>query len=87
MIATVRYIQVGGIDIHQTLLDACKDYINSVECGGKEKIQFCITLPNGEVKYITIRQEEDKVVAYGNFEGLPDFLQYAKEVAGNPELS
>lgn len=82
MKAIVTEIQVGGGTICHSLEKACitfKEMVDSRETP-RTKIHFTIQLPTGEVKTITIRDEDDKTVAYGNFEGLPSFLDYAKEV-------
>lgn len=77
--ATVKGIQVCGGKIHNTLSDACLDYLECIIKGtDREKINFSITLSNGETKSITIRQEDDRVVAYGDFEGLPNALEWAQ---------
>ena len=52
----------------------------SSETGYRAKLNFTIKLPDGTIKSITIRDEDDQTVAYGDFEGLPDFLDYSKEV-------
>ena len=84
MKAVVKSIQIGGGLNVVNLEDACQKYIdmisNSGEQGYRAKIIFLIKLPNGEEKQITIRDEDNETVAYGNFEGLPSFLDYAKEV-------
>ena len=72
MKAKVIEIQVGGGAIYPSLLEACLEY---------PKV-YLIELPNGNHKSITIRDEDDGVVAYGDFEGLPSFLDYSKEVLG-----
>ena len=81
MRAIVKEIQVGGVQSCGSLLEACgvlsQEFL-------RLKINFLIELPNGELKTITIRDEEGETVAYGDFEGLPSFLDYAKEV-GCPE--
>ena len=46
----------------------------------RAKINFTIELPDGKIRNITIRDEDNETVAYGSFEGLPSFLDYAKEV-------
>jgi len=46
----------------------------------RTKIHFTIQCPDGKVRFITIRDEDDGTVAYGDFEGLPSFLDYAKDV-------
>ena len=76
--ATVTEIQVCGERIYKTLLEACLYYAKCVSDGvNREKLLFAIRLTNGETKHITIRQEPGRVVAYGDFEGLPSFLDYA----------
>ena len=83
MKAVVNQIQVCGRRLHKMLSDACLDYLKCIAEGtDREKMNFSITLPNGEIKHITIRQEDDEVVAYGDFEGLPNVLEYAREVTG-----
>jgi len=77
--ATVKEIQVCGGKIHKTLSEACLNYLERVDIGtDREKIDFAILLANGETRHITIRQEDDKVVAYGDFDGLPNALEYAQ---------
>ena len=82
MKAIVKEIQVGGGSICHSLEDACREYVLMVRNvdGYRAKICFVIQLPNGETKQITIRDEDSETVAYGNFEGLPGMLDYAKEV-------
>ena len=86
MKAVVTEIQVGGGRIVPSLYEACKEYMNMIAISGEEgfpssnKIHFDIKLPNGETKYITIRDEDGGTIAYGNFEGLPSMLDYAQEV-------
>ena len=81
--AIVTSIQVGGAHNVSSLEEACRQYIKMVETasdgGYRAKIQFIIQLPK-DVKSITIRDEDDQTVAYGDFEGLPSFLDYSKEV-------
>ena len=81
-VATVKEIQVcGGRIFHKMLSDACLEYIQCIVNGtDREKIAFVVTLPDGQVKCITFRQEDDGIVAYGDFEGLPSMLDYAKTV-------
>ncbi len=76
MKAKVLEIQVGGGELVKSLREACLEYPNCP----RTKIHFVIELPDGREKCITIRDEDDGVVAYGNFEGLPTFLDYCKEV-------
>jgi len=78
MRAIVREIQVGGCNIYDSLEGACKAFAR--EDPPRKKINFTIELPNGECKSITIRDEDDITVAYGDFEGLPDSIEYAKDV-------
>ena len=77
--ATVKEIQVCGGKIHTFLSTACLDYLECLARGtDREKMNFAITQANGEVKHITIRQEDDRIVAYGDFEGLPNAIDYAQ---------
>ena len=81
MIATVRDIQVCGGRIFSNLEDAVRDYLKCLDDGiDREKLNFSILLPNGETKHITIRQEDNQIVAYGDFDGLPNALSYAREI-------
>lgn len=80
MKAIVFEIQVCGGRLFNDLESACQDYLQCLKDGiDREKIHFSIRLPNGERKGITIRQEDGNVVAYGDFAGLPDALDYARE--------
>ena len=82
MKAIVTEIQVGGMTLVSNLQEACRQYVNLMnleECP-RAKIHFSIRLPNGEMRSITIRDEDGETVAYGDFEGLPGFLDYAQEV-------
>lgn len=74
--AIVVDIQVGGYLQAKSLEQACARLINNE--GSRTKINFAIKLPNGEVKTITIRDEDDETVAYGDFDGLPSMLDYAQ---------
>jgi len=81
MKAIVKEIQVCGGRLYKELYRACLNYLEVVGEGtDREKLHFTIELPDGSVKSITIRQEDDCVVAYGDFEGLPDMLDYATQV-------
>jgi hypothetical protein len=84
--AIVKEIQVGGGHCVSSLEEACKEFMKMVsrsgETGYRAKLNFTIKLPNGEIKYITIRDDDNETVAYGDFEGLPSFLDYSKEVLG-----
>ena len=83
MVAKVKEIQVCGGRLFNNLEEACKNYLQCLSEGiDREKLHFTIILPNGKVKSVTIRQEDDQVVAYGDFEGLSNVLDYAKEVLG-----
>ena len=82
MKAIVKEIQVCGGNIHKSLLMACKEFAVNEWPELPQKICFVIKLSSGETKQITIReedQEKDRIVlAYGDFEGLPSFLEYAE---------
>ena len=84
MKAIVTEIQVGGGVCVNNLEQACADFMSMVrttsDTGYRAKLNFAITLPNGETKHITIRDEDNETVAYGDFDGLPNVLDYAKEV-------
>lgn len=82
MKAIVKEIQVCGGTIFNNLYLACFDYVGLIGTGeiDREKIAFSIKLPSGEVKGITIRQEDNEIVAYGDFDELPSFFDYSEEV-------
>jgi len=82
MKAIVTGIQVGGGKMCYTLEDACNAFNEMMRAweAPRTKMHFTIQLSNGEVKTITIRDEDDETVAYGDFVGLPSFLDYAEEV-------
>ena len=80
MKAKVIEIQVGGGPIATTLAGACLLFSDHLD---RPKLHFLIELPNGERKSLTIRDDDEGVVAYGDFEGLPNFLDYAKETLGS----
>ena len=84
MRAVVTEIQVGGVWTENSLEDAVHRYLAMLlsEGGYRTKMIFAIKLPSGETKQITIRDEDGETVAYGDFEGLPTFLDYSKEVLG-----
>ena len=84
MKAIVKEIQVCGGKCVDNLEDACIGYLLcSYGDMPRTKLNFTIVLPNKEVKSITIRQEDDEIVAYGDFEELPSMLDYAKEILGD----
>ena len=78
MMATVKEIQVNGGRLVYNLADACIEYLAQLETTDRIKMNFSILLASGEVKSITIRQEENEIVAYGDFEGLPSFLEWSQ---------
>ena len=77
MSAIVTEIQVGGGPLCNSLIGACQLFLGP-DGRGRPKISFSIKLSNGEQRHITIRDDE-QTVAYGDFEGLPSFLDYARE--------
>jgi len=82
-ITKVIEIQIGGGPIVHTLEEACREYIRLLDSGEpiRAKIHFTIEAKHGETRVITIRDDDDLgTVAYGDFEGLSSFLEYAKEV-------
>lgn len=82
MKAIVRDIQVCGGIVVTNLEAACKEYLKELPDTDRPKLAFSVILPTGKVKHITIRQEENCVVAYGDFDGLPSMLDYVLEVTG-----
>ena len=83
-ITRVIEIQVGGSTIVQSLEEACIEYIRMLQQDrvSRTKISFAIKTKDGQVKAITIRDEDNETVAYGDFEGLLDALAYASAVTG-----
>ena len=81
-ITRVTEIQVGGLTIVHNLEEACREFIRMLnsDMPVRTKISFCIKTRDGSIKQITIRDEDDKTVAYGSFEGLIDSLEYAQLV-------
>lgn len=79
--AKVIEIQVGGVHDAGSLHDACRELVAQDETGAPPKIHFVILCPDGETRYITIRDEDEEVIAYGDFEGLPSLVEsYFPEV-------
>lgn len=82
MKAIVRDIQVGGGQICGSLEEACREYMGMIEehSMARTKINFAIELPNNKIKHITIRDVDGETIAYGDFEGLPSMLDWAREL-------
>ena len=78
MMATVKEIQINGGRIVNNLADACVEYLVKLETTDRMKMNFSILLASGEVKSIPIRQEENEIVAYGDFAELPNALEWAQ---------
>ena len=81
-VAKVVEMQVDGIEPCFSLKDACATLTEWEKRQGEEgptltKIHFLLVLPNGEQKSITIRDDGKETVAYGDFEGLGTFLDFA----------
>ncbi len=76
-IPIVEEIQVNGFCLSTTLPQVLKaPSLGEIPY----KISFCIRCLDGKNRQITIRQEDSRIIAYGDFEGLIDFIQYAQEV-------
>ena len=83
--AKVRDIQVCGGHMADELYDACQEYIKRVDGGiDREKLNFAVILDDGTIKHITIRQMDEGVVAYGDFDGMPNALEWAQELLRQP---
>ncbi len=86
MKAIVIEIQVGGGKSVHSLEEACTEFINMVratsDTGYRAKLNFTIKLPNEELRSLTVRDEDKETVVYGDFKGLPTFLDYSEEVLG-----
>lgn len=78
MKAVVKEIQINGGLIVSDLDSAVK----RLSYEGPQKIHFCIEMPDGSLKGISFRQEGQEVLAYGDFEGLPDFIDVVEAVSG-----
>lgn len=84
--AKVREIQICGGNIVKpekggTLADVCIDYIQALlQEVDRQKINFAIILDDGTTKTITFRQEDDSIHVYGDFEGMPDALEWAQRI-------
>lgn len=75
MKAEVIEIQVGGGPLASSLEEAIRMW---KECPPeRKKLAFTIVLPGSQFKHITIRDDGEETVAYGDFAGLPDSLDYA----------
>jgi len=85
--AKVVEIQIGGGTTVNNLEVACREFVKQRDdlTLWRTKICFVIKLPNGEYKQITIRDEDDQTVAYGDFKELPGMLDYAKEVVNEED--
>lgn len=82
-LAKIREIQICGGRLFTNLHWACQGYIEDINSGiDRRKLNFSIVLPNGQVKHITFRQEDEDIIVYGDFEGLASVLDYAEEVTG-----
>lgn len=82
-ISKVTEIQVADGLIAHSLGQACQEYIKQLDSGEptRAKIHFSIKDKNGKYRAITIRDDDDLgTVAYGDFYGLSDFLEYAEKV-------
>ena len=76
--AKVKDIQICGGEITTTLYDTCLKYIRAIDQGvDREKLHFTIALDDGSTKHITFRQMDDGIHVYGDFEVMPDFLEWS----------
>jgi len=83
-VVEVIEIQVGGVYCTNNLQAACREFIEMMQDnkGGVPKIHFDIMCLDGVVRSITIRDDNHRMVVYGDFYGLPSMLEYAKELEG-----
>lgn len=83
-VTRVTSIQVGGGKIVGTLEEACREFIKLADANElfRAKLNFAIKTKDGNVKQITIRDDDDETVAYGDFAGLLTMLEYAQIVTG-----
>lgn len=82
MKAVVKGIQVGGLNVHSSLQSACREYADLIAHNEllRSKMHIDIELPDGSMRFITIRDEDGETVAYGDLVGLPSTIDYAKEI-------
>ena len=85
--ARVKEIQVCGGKLTYMLSAACLTYIEEITQGtDRAKLHFYIILDDGTIKGITFRQEDDGIHVYGNFEGMPNALEWSLKVLGREDL-
>lgn len=86
-LSKVTSIQVAGGAVVQTLEEACREYIKLVDSTDivRTKINFAIRTKDGGKKYVTIRDEDNETIAYGDFEGLSSFFDYAGMITPEEE--
>jgi len=78
--AKVREIQSCGGKIFQELSHGCYDYLDSISNGtDRPKLNFAIECDDGVTRQITIRQTDNGIEVYGDFEGMPDFVEWCKK--------
>jgi len=76
--AKAEEIQVCGLNLYNKLYHACQDYIKRVDEGiDREKLNFAIKLADGSTKHITFRETANGIEVYGDFEGMPDMLEWS----------
>ena len=74
-----KEIQVCGMSLYDNLYDACRDYIKAVKTGtDREKLNFAVELDDGTTKHITFRETDNGIEVYGDFEGMPNMLEWAQ---------
>ena len=79
--AKVKEVQVCGGHLYDNLYDACRDYIKCIKGGiDREKLNFAVELDDGTTKHITFRETDGGIEVYGDFEGMPDALEWAQEL-------
>ena len=84
--AVVTQIQVGVATQAARLQAAITAaYFAPEEFAARPKLIFVIKCNDGQTRQITIRDEDTETVAYGDFAGLPSFLEYAREAVGGIE--
>ena len=77
-LAKVKAIQTNGYHICYTLKNACQELLDPANENAPEKMNIAVITLSGKVKHITLRQEDDGIYVYGDFEGMPDFVEYAQ---------
>lgn len=81
--AIVKGFQVGGVTILNTLRGACSAFVLEEA----QKLNILVQFPDGNTHSLTLREDnDDNTVMYGDFQGLPSFLEYATYLQEKGEI-